>query len=72
MGTSWRMAAMSHLSDAQELIAMGFTSEENRQLINNHINFAKSIIMKKIDRDDETTDEELNELWTKVCNRFKI
>lgn len=59
---SYRMAAMSHLSDAQEMLNMG-NDEITRQVINQHINFAKKIIMKQMTHDAMATQEELDEIW---------
>ena len=51
------MVAMSHLSDAQELMSMGMTERANR-----NINFAKYIIGKcREDMMDENFDP--NTLW---------
>jgi len=50
------MVAMSHLSDAQELMSMGMTKEANR-----HINFAKWIIGRYKDQFNEEFDP--NKAW---------
>lgn len=57
MTTSVRMAAMSHLSDAQQI--MKFDAE----LANQHINFAKALLLKYSNLDQEVTYRELDELW---------
>ena len=59
---SYRMAAISHLSDAQEMLKWG-NDEITRQVINRHINFAKKIIMKQMTHDAMATQEELDEIW---------
>lgn len=59
---SYRMAAISHLSDAQEMLNMG-NDEITRQVINRHINFAKKIIMKQITHDAMATQDELDNIW---------
>lgn len=56
------MAAMSHLSDAQEMLNMG-NDETTRQVINRHINFAKKIIMNQMTHNATATKEELDEIW---------
>lgn len=72
-----QMAIISHLSDAQELkdstirLAMlngRISSVISRRKIeiNNHINFAKQLVLTYPDASDEVTNEELNELWEQV------
>lgn len=58
-----QMAIMSHLSDAQELIQMG---AEGRLRANNHINFAKQLVLTYPDTSIEVSQNELNELWKKT------
>lgn len=60
---SVQMAIMSHLSDAQELIKMG---AEGRLRANNHINFAKQLVLTYPDTSIEVSENELNELWKKT------
>lgn len=60
---SVQMAIMSHLSDAQELIQMG---TEGRLRANNHINFAKQLVLTYPDTSIEVSENELNELWKKT------
>lgn len=60
---SVQMAIMSHLSDAQELIQMG---AEGRLRANNHINFAKQLVLTYHDTSIEVSENELNELWKKT------
>lgn len=57
---SVQMAIMSHLSDAQELLQMG---AEERLRANNHINFAKQLVLTYPDTSIEVSENELNELW---------
>jgi len=59
---SYHMAAMSHLSDAQELANMG----ADPQAINHHINFTKRIIMKQMTHDAMATQEELDQIWNET------
>ena len=58
-----QMAIMSHLSDAQELLQMG---AEGRLRANNHINFAKQLVLTYPDTSIEVSENELNELWKKT------
>lgn len=58
-----QMAIMSHLSDAQELFQMG---AEGRLRANNHINFAKQLVLTYPDTSIEVSENELNELWKKT------
>lgn len=57
---SVQMAIMSHLSDVQELLQMG---AEGRLRANNHINFAKQLVLTYPDTSIEVSENELNELW---------
>lgn len=54
------MVIMSHLSDAQELLHFDKTKA------NNHINFAKLLIMNYPNTDVMVTEETLNQLWQQV------
>ena len=67
LSISYRMAAMSHLSDAQEMLNLG-NNEIIRQVINRHISFAKKIIMKQMTHDAMATQEELDEIWKSTKN----
>lgn len=60
-----QMAIMSHLSDAQELLQMG---AEGRLRANNHINFAKQLVLTYPDTSIEVSENELNEIWKKTIN----
>lgn len=55
-----QMAIMSHLSDAQEVIQMG---AEGRLRANNHINFAKQLVLTYPDTSIEVSENELNKIW---------
>lgn len=57
MDISVRMALISHLSDA-----MHDDSEE----LKNRINFIKSVVMKYVPKDIETTTDELDDMWSQV------
>lgn len=52
------MAIMSHLSDAQELMMIGGIAQANE-----HINFAKRLVLKYANTDEEVSTEELDKLW---------
>lgn len=52
------MAIMSHLSDAQELMTIGGIAQANE-----HINFAKKLVLKYVNTDEEVSTEELDKLW---------
>lgn len=59
MTTRVRMAIMSHLSDAQQMM------KYDAELANLHINFAKTLLIKYDNIDADVTYSELNDLWTK-------
>ena len=52
------IAIMSHLSDAQELMMIGGIAQANE-----HINFAKRLVLKYVNTDGEVSTEELDKLW---------
>lgn len=52
------MAIMSHLSDAQELMMIGDIAQANER-----INFAKMLVLKYVNTDEEVSTEELDKLW---------
>lgn len=56
-----RIAILSHLSDAQELIRMGF--KDNAY---DRITFAKKLIIEYPNTDKYVNEEELNNLWSKL------
>ena len=55
---------MSHLSDAQELMSIGYI-----KVANDHINFAKYLISYNLDSEEEMTEEELDDIWIKVVSK---
>lgn len=57
MTTSVRMAAMSHLSDAQQIM------KADAKLASQHIDFAKALLLKYSDLDQEVAYRELDDLW---------
>lgn len=59
---SVQMAIMSHLSDAQELLAI----PSSRLKTYDHINFAKQLVLTYPDTSVEVSENELNELWNKT------
>jgi len=58
MEISVRMAIMSHLSDAEELIGANLHKEATE-----HIEFAKKLIMEFTDTSVRVTNAQLNELY---------
>lgn len=61
---SVQMAIMSHLSDAQEF--MGISNGILHREANQHINFAKQLVLTYPDTSIEVSENELNELWHKT------
>ena len=61
-----QMAIMSHLSDAQYLIQSVVLEQAVRHQSNNHINFAKQLVLTYPDTSIEVSENELNELWKKT------
>lgn len=59
---SIQMAIMSHLSDAQELACFPF-ARTKRKPMDDHINFAKQLVLTYPDTSVEVSENELNELW---------
>lgn len=57
MDISVRMALMSHLSDAMH---------DDSEQLKNRINFIKSVVMKYVPKDIETTTDELDDMWSQV------
>lgn len=56
---SVRMAIMSHLSDAQELLSMGMSEEANKR-----INFVKRLLIKFKDNiNQEVSEDELDKIY---------
>lgn len=63
MKISIKIVILSHLSDAQMSMSLGDLAQANR-----HINFAKILASKSIDRDLEMTKEELDKIWAEMPN----
>lgn len=61
-----KIAIASHLSDAQELLAIGHYTLANRE-----INYAKAILFKYPDTNKEVNQEELNTICHEVNEKFK-
>lgn len=54
-----RIAILSHLSDAQELMGMGFKDKAY-----DHITFAKRLVIDYPNTDKYVSEEELNKMWS--------
>ena len=63
-----QMAIMSHLSDAQESMRYTQGNYPGTERANNHINFAKQLVLTYPDTSIEVSENELNELWKKTIN----
>jgi len=64
MTTIVKMAVMSHLSDAQQIVGV------DAELANQHINFAKALILKYENLNQEVTYRKLDDLWySEITNR---
>lgn len=63
---SVQMAIMSHLSDAQESMRYTQGNYPGTERANNHINFAKQLVLTYPDTSIEVSENELNELWKKT------
>ena len=63
-----QMAIMSHLSDAQESMRYTQGNYPGTERANNHINFAKQLVLTYPDTSIEVSENELNELWKKIIN----
>ena len=61
-----QMAIMSHLSDAQESMRYTQGNYPGTERANNHINFAKQLVLTYSDTSIEVSENELNELWKKT------
>lgn len=66
MAIKIKMAIMSHLSDAQTLIQIGLYKSIEVQ---NHINFAKALLLNYPNTDVDVEEKELNELWQRVTSK---
>lgn len=62
------IAIASHLSDAQELIDLSLSINKGIE-IDNHINFAKALVLKYPNTEVEVEEKELNELWQQVITK---
>lgn len=62
---SVQIAIMSHLSDAQEVMGI-MNRDQGEARANDHINFAKKLVLTYPDTSVEVSEEELNELWRKM------
>ena len=61
-----KIAIMSHLSDAQELVNMGCS----KRAINAEINIAKAILMRVMEDDARTlSEQELDQICMKLLNK---
>lgn len=60
-----KIAIASHLSDAQELLALGMNLKAQRE-----INYAKAILFKHPDTTKEVSEEELDDICRLVDKRF--
>ena len=61
-----QMVIMSHLSDAQESMRYTQGNYPGTERANNHINFAKQLVLTYHDTSIEVSENELNELWKKT------
>lgn len=62
---SVQMAIMSHLSDAQEIMGI-LNRDQGERRANEHINFAKQLVLTYPDTSIEVSENELNEIWNKT------
>ena len=56
-----RIAILSHLSDAQELMNIGFKDKAY-----DHITFAKRLVVDYTDTKKCVSEKELNDLWSEL------
>lgn len=63
-----KIVIMSHLSDAQELIDLSLSINKGIE-IDNHINFAKALLLNYPNTDVDVEEKELNELWRKITSK---
>lgn len=63
-----RIAILSHLSDAQELINMGLEHQSYKHISKayDQITFAKRLVVDYSDTDKCVSEKELNDLWIKL------
>lgn len=62
---SVQMSIMSHLSDAQEVMGI-MNRDQGEARANDHINFAKKLVLTYPDTSVEVEEEELNKLWREM------
>lgn len=60
-----QMAIMSHLSDAQEVMGI-MNRDQGEERANQHINFAKQLVLTYPDTSIEVSENELNEIWKRT------
>lgn len=65
MNIQVKTAVASHLSDAQELIALGLSKQAIRE-----INYAKAILFKHPDTTKDVCEDELDAICHNVDNQF--
>lgn len=65
MNIKVNIAIASHLSDAQELLAVGHYTQANRE-----INYAKAILFKYPDTIKEVSDNELDKICRQVDEKI--
>ena len=65
MNIQVKTAVASHLSDAQELIALGLSKQAIRE-----INYAKAILFKRPDTTKDVGEDELDAICHNVDNQF--
>ena len=63
-----KIVIMSHLSDAQELIDLSLSINKGIE-IDNHINFAKALLLNYPNTNVDVEEKELNELWQKITSK---
>lgn len=63
-----RIAILSHLSDAQELINIGLENQSYKHFTKayDQITFAKRLVIDYPDTEKYVSEKELNDLWSKL------
>lgn len=59
-----RIAAMSHLSDAEDMMLLGVNPRETRR----HIEFVKKLILQYPDLSQQVDNGELDNIWQSLEN----
>lgn len=67
MKISVQMAAISHLSDAQELLGL-CNPRQLTERVSKEINFVKQLLLEHPDTSEEVTEEELNRIYYSATN----